>query len=374
MKYLTEQNKEEYRGRRIVVRLDLNVPIRDGEIQGDFRLRKSLETIEWLRDAGAQIILLSHIKNKEGSTLLPVFSWLKQQVDNNISFVEDVYNHEIIDTILESGKIVLIENLRNWDGETENHVEFAEYLSSLGEVFVQDAFAVSHRPHASVVGIQKILPTIYGCQIEKEVKALSRIFDPERPLVMIFGGIKFETKLPLIQKYLDDADKLIIVGGMANDVYIDVYGYEIGISMYSEEIDVSFLKGNDRILIPEQVSVENRNGDSRVTKVDEIGKEECIMDSHPLGIESFKEVIQNAGTIVWNGPLGWYEKGYDAGTKRMAQMIAESDAYSVVGGGDTIAAIEQLGLQDNFDFLSTGGGAMLEYLEKEGLVGLTKKT
>ncbi len=316
------------------------------------------------------MVILSHIKNKDGSSLQPVFEWLKDNFDQDLQFCEDVYNVDAIDGAIEAGKPVLIENIRNWNGEKENHPEFAEYLASLGEVFVQDAFAVSHREHASVVGVGAYIPTVFGLQVEQEVEALSKVFSPERPLVMIFGGVKFDTKLPLIKKYLGNADKMIIVAGMANDVYMDAYRYEIGRSVYSEEIDVSFLKEEKSIRVPRDVVVENEEGERRSVSVQSVEKRDIIMDADPDGLEEFRDTIMRAGTIVWNGPLGWYEKGHDAGTRKMAELIAESDAYSVVGGGDTIALIEQLGLQDKFDFLSTGGGAMVEFLEKEGLVGL----
>lgn len=370
MKYLSEQNPKEYEDKRVVVRLDLNVPILEGEIQGDFRLRKSIATLEWLKVAGAQMVILSHIKNDEGSSLQPVFDWLKENFDQELTFCENVYDIEKIDGSLEKGKSVLIENIRNWDGEEENYPEFVEYLASLGDVFVQDAFSVSHRAHASVVGIQKFLPTLFGIQVEQEVKSLSKVFEPERPLVMIFGGVKFDTKLPLIKKYLGNADQMIIVAGMANDVYMDAYRYEIGRSVYSEDIDVSFLKSEESVRVPQEVIVENERGEKRSVSIQAVEKGDIIMDADPEGLEEFRDLIKNAGTIVWNGPLGWYEKGYHAGTKKMVELIADSDAYSVVGGGDTVALIEQLGLQDKFDFLSTGGGAMLTFLEKETLIGL----
>lgn len=370
MEYLSQQSPGTYAGKRVIVRLDLNVPIQRGEIQGDFRLRKSLETLEWLKTAGAHIIILSHIKNDEGSSLKPVYIWLQEKFDQDLVFGEDVYDVDYIDETIGKKQNILIENIRNWDGEQANHAEFAEYLASLGEVFVQDAFAVSHREHASVVGIREYIPTVYGFQIEKEKEALSRVFQPEHPLVMIFGGIKFETKLPLINKYRGEADQLIIVAGMANDVYMDVYGYNIGRSVYSEDIDAGFLRGDESVLVPQKVIVESPAGESRSIMVEDTQDDDLIVDADPEGLEAFRKLLETAGTIVWNGPLGWYEKGYDGGTKKMAEIIAESGAYSVVGGGDTVAVIEQLGLQDNFDFLSTGGGAMLEFLEKEGLIGL----
>lgn len=370
MNYLQDQDKESYRGKRVIVRLDLNVPIQDGKIQGDFRIRKSLDTIKWLEGAGAKMVLLSHIKNEEGSTLKPVFEWLKENLDQEVVFVEDVYDHESITNNLEEEKIVLVENLRKWEGEEANHPEFAEYLASLGEVFVQDAFAVSHREHASIVGIPQFLEVVYGLQVEREVSSLSQVFNAQKPLVMIFGGVKFGTKLPLIKKYLDQSEHIIIVAGMANDVYKDAYRYEIGRSVYSEEIDVSFLGDEEKIVVPQEVVVEDLEGKSKSVSVTQVAKDDLIVDADPVGLEDFREIIERAGTIVWNGPLGWYEKGYDEGTKKMAELIAESKAYSVVGGGDTVAVIEKLGLQDEFDFLSTGGGAMLEFLEKEGLVGL----
>lgn len=364
IKNISKIKKEEFSGKKVVLRLDFNVPIKDGEITSDFRIKKSLKTMRFLLESGAKTIIISHIKNKEGSTLYPVYEYLKKEF--NISFVEDVYDGESIGRAQIQSDFVLVENIRNWEGEEKNDEEFGKYLATLGEIYINDAFSVCHREHASIIRIPNILPSYAGFQIEEEVSVLSKLSKPEHPFTFILGGAKFETKIPLIEKYGKNADLLYLGGALANDVYKS-RGTSVGKSLVSD-IDIKDYIKNINITVSDSVVVSG--GEDRVCNILDIKEDESIFDVNPNEIGKIKEQILNSKMIVWNGPLGLYEEGYVDGTKELAKVIAESDGYSVVGGGDTISAITELGLLDSFSFISTGGGAMLQYLTDGNLVGL----
>lgn len=364
IKYLSQSNKEYFKDKKVILRLDLNVPIKDGKITSDFRIQKSLKSLNFLKDSGSKVVIISHIKNKEGNTLYPVYEYLKKEF--NISFIEDVYDSESIDYSFEDSQFVLIENIRNWEGEKKNDKDFSEYLASLGDVYINDAFSVSHREHASIVGIPKIIESYAGFQIESEINSLNKVMEPKHPFSFILGGAKFETKIPLIKKYGSKADLLYIGGALANDVYKS-QGYSIGKSLTSDIDITKYIKGLF-YRVPEKVIVKGEM--ERKTSVEDIKSEEMILDADPESLGKIKNQILESKMIVWNGPLGLYEEGFAEGTKELAKLIAESDGYSVVGGGDTVSAIESLGLIDSFSFISTGGGAMLQYLTDGTLVGI----
>lgn len=355
---------EEFKDKRIILRLDFNVPIKEGKITSDFRIQKSKKTLDFLKESGAKVIIISHIKNIEGSTLYPVYDFLKKEY--KISFVEDIYDGESIGRAIRENNFILIENLRNWEGEKNNDIEFSQYIASLGEIYINDAFSVSHREHASIVGVPSILPSYAGFQIENEIASLNKVSKPEHPFSFILGGAKFETKIPLIEKYGKGADLLYIGGAIANDVYKS-RGYEIGKSLVGD-IDIKeYISGVD-ITVPEKVIV--RGDDVRKTDIHSLESNEMILDADPEALKDIRAQILESKTIIWNGPLGLYEGGFTEGTKELAKLISKSDGYSVVGGGDTISAIEDLGLLDEFSFISTGGGAMLQYLTDGSLVGI----
>jgi phosphoglycerate kinase len=359
-------------GVKVLLRADFNVPILNGKVVDDFRIRMTLPTIEYLRGKGAKIIMVSHLESVSGEnpSLEPVAKHL-ETLDGKVVFVKDYKDaRDVIENGINNGESVLLENLRFFDGEKTNDPKFAQELASLADIYVNDAFSVSHREHASVVGVPKYIPGYAGIQLEKEVAALSKAFNPTHPFLFILGGAKFETKLPLLQKFISIADMVFVGGALANDFYRQK-GYEIGTSLVSKgDIDLSVFASDPKIVLP--IDVVNQNKEEK--PADGLSKEDKIMDSGAKTLELLKEKIAAAKFILWNGPLGLYEDGYRGPTLGLAKLIADatenSHIESVVGGGDTLAAISTLNLQDKFTFISTGGGAMLDFLALGTLPGI----
>jgi len=354
-------------GMRVLVRFDYNVPVQKGAIVNDFRIKKSRPTLDMLIKAGARVIAVSHIDNEEGSTLRPVFEYLSQFY--KVTFVSSVDEAIRESEEIGNGEILLVENLRKDNGEKENSDEFVRKLSKLGDIYVNDAFSSAHRRHASIVGVPKFLPAYAGILFEEEVRILERALSPEHPFLFILAGAKFETKLPLIEKYLNLADNLFIAGAIAND-FFKCKGYEVGVSKVSgEKCNLSDALWNEKIILPIDVVV-YKDGKSKIKKPDEVLPEELIVDAGPETIKSLEGVINDSKIIVWNGPLGNYEMGFGEGTKLLAKKIAESQAFSIIGGGDTTAVLSDMISSGKFGFVSTGGGATIEFLEKGTLPGV----
>jgi phosphoglycerate kinase len=270
---------------------------------------------------------------------------------------------------LQDGEVLLIENVRQHDGETSNDMEFARALAELADVFVNDDFAASHRAHASLHAICSLLPSYAGINFMREYTELSKVMDPESPSLFILGGAKFETKMPLVEKYLSIYDYIFIGGALAND-FFKAKGYGVGTSLVSDvSLQDSPLLSNPKILLPVDVTAV-RNEVPRVTEPIAVQEDESILDVGPKTIEMLASYIKQAKTILWNGPMGNYESGFQKETLACAQLIAEAEAYTVVGGGDTVAAIESLQCEDKYSFLSTAGGAMLTFLEDGTLPAL----
>ena len=358
-------------GVKVLVRADFNVPVRDKVVVDDFRIRAALPTINFLREKGAKVILISHLEDNMGgnASLQPVDDVLKKLHVGTV-FVKDFKAaHEMIEMTLKNGDCVLLENLRFFEGEKKNDPAFAKQLASLGDIYVNDAFPVSHREHASIVGVPKYLPSYAGLQFEKEVKNLSRAFSAPHPFLFILGGAKFETKLPLLDKFLNIADTIFVGGALSNDIF-KAKGYEVGTSLVSKEnIDVSKFASNTKVIVPEDVTLQD--GSNKAANA--LGKNDKVMDSGTNTIETLGKLVGAAKFILWNGPLGLYEDGYKTPTLELAQMIGdakEKGAESIVGGGDTLAAIEELGAHEKFTFISTGGGAMLDFLALGTLPGI----
>ncbi len=357
-------------GTKVLVRVDFNVPVKDGALVDTFRIEKALPTINFLLEKKALVILVSHIENDEGETLLPVSEFLKQK-GLPVTFVKESDLTIIKGGVAkaQSGEIVLLENIRRFKEEKENDENFAKELAALANLYVNDAFAVSHRVHASVVGIPKFLPHYAGFLVEKEVTELSHAFNPTHPFLFILGGAKFETKEPLIKKFLEVADRVFVGGALGND-FFKVKGYEIGGSIVSGKMPEEEVVTNEKLLLPSDVVVRGSDGRRVLRTPTEILPNEIVSDAGSHTLEVLREHIMSAKLVLWNGPLGFYEKGYDHATKAVATMLSESSARSIVGGGDTIAAIESLGLTDRLSFISTGGGAMLDFLANGTLVGI----
>lgn len=396
IKSITSVPASELKGKKVIVRCDFNVQVFEGKIMDDLRVRKTLPTISFLRAAGAKVVLISHIESKDGTGLRPVCEYINQTYSAEcglVAFVEDfrLENTPIIIAKMKDGDVVLFENLRIDSREKSNDPEFAKLLASYAEVYVNDAFAVSHRAHASVVGLPTLFPnTRYaGIQLMNELDHLKVAFNAPHPFVFILGGAKFETKLPLIQKFAQ-ADSILLGGALLNDI-LKAKGYNVGKSLVSSGIDASGARidfapivSNPKLIIPDDVIVSGPLSDGStgvsVKKIFDVGDEDMIMDVGPSMNAKLDEVIQNAKFILWNGPMGNYEKGFKDQTIEMAKLVSsacsrpDAPVRAVLGGGDTTAAMVELGLEDKSDagamFISTGGGAMLEYLLNESLPGV----
>lgn len=357
------------KGKTVLLRADFNVPIQDGQVVDSFRITKTLPTISLLLEKEAHIIIISHCEGKDSTTLKPVFNFLKQYFPS-LSFIEDPFSEAGAKELKEglARGIVLIENIRNWKGEKDNDDGFARKLASLGEIFILDAFGASHRKHASIVGVPKYLPSYSGLLLEEEFRFLSKSFDPNRPFLFILGGAKFETKMPLIEKFFKKADMVFVGGALVNNFFKE-RGFNVGQSLISSGNFNLKQFSPDRLFVPIDVVVKSKSS-SRNAKISDIDNDEIIMDAGPETLGLLQKLIWKSEFIVWNGPLGNYELGFTKATEELAKAIAQSKRDSVVGGGDTLAAIGKLNLFKKLSFVSTGGGAMLDFLANETLPGI----
>lgn len=363
-------NREKLEGKKVLLRVDFNVEIKDNSVQSFFRLKRVIPTIKDLSDAGAKIILIAHIDDKEGGTLEPVARALVPEFPR-LRLIKDIFATEARETtdLMKNGDIILFENLRKWEGEKKNDEEFAKHLASFADVYINEAFSVSHREHASITGVPKILPAFIGHAFCEEIKHLSKAFHPQRPFLFIIGGAKFETKLPLVQKFLKVADKVAVMGALAND-FFKAKGLFVGDSDVSANIlsEVNEMIENPKIILPVDV-VATYKGEKSTKLPTQIGLGERMVDAGEKTLKALRNVLTESNFILWNGPLGKSDTGYADGTEALARMIANSKKTAIVGGGDVVASIEKLNLMKKFAFVSSGGGAMLTFLSDETLVG-----
>lgn len=375
IRYIDDLSGEDLKGKRVLLRLDLNVPINEsGEITDAFRLEKAISTVDLLREREAKTIIIAHLENKDGgnSSLLPIWHHLNGYFKTD--FCQTFFTPEAIDKVLklENKGVLMFENLRINPGEKENDLDFAKKLAQMADIYVNDAFSVCHREHASVVSVPKFLPHYGGIVLKSEIENLSKVFNPNHPFVFVLGGAKFSTKLPLIQKFLKTADGVFVGGALADDVFKQM-GYEVGTSLVSKEsVDLKEIISSPKFRTFSDVTV-TKGEEIKFKKINEIGKDECVVDCGPETVEEFRKIISGAKTIVWNGPMGNYELGFSDKTEQFAEIIAEETrmgAESIVGGGDTVASIQKLNIENKLSFVSTGGGAMLDYLVNETLPGI----
>ena len=353
-------------GKRVLLRVDLNLPIVKGQIQNEYRLERLLPTFGFLKKRGAKTVILSHTDSKETDSLRLVAERLNDFLP--LRFVPSLEELSAYIQNLHAGSFLFLENLRRNPGEIANNEEFAKTLASFGDLYVNDAFAVSHREHASIVGIPELLPSYAGFVFAEEVVNLSKALTPPHPALLILGGAKFETKMPLVKKFLGIADTVYVCGALANDVY-KARGYETGVSLVSEVLPDSAFLENPKLQVPSDVIVRTAEGSKEVGS-NAVGKSEKIVDAGSDALADLRALIEKAKFVLWNGPLGEYEAGFDAGTIALAQMLAECDAETIIGGGDSLAVVSKLGLLERFSFVSTGGGAMLEFLAMGTLPGI----
>ncbi len=355
--------------KKVIVRASLDVPIKEGVVQNLFRVKKAIPTITYLLARGAKVIILTHVGRDPENSTLPLLEALRSYI--TVTHIESIIGNEVKFAIekMEVGTALLLGNLRSAEAEEKNDDQFAREIASYADLYVDDAFAVAHRAHASIVGIPKYIPGYAGITFMEEYRELSKAFEPEHPSLFILGGAKFETKAPLIEQYSHEYTNTFIGGAIAND-FLKGKGCEVGSSLVSPvDLHGNPLLMQKNVLLPIDMIAVGEDGAHPVV-CSTMQHDEKILDAGPETVKMLAPYIDEAKTILWNGPLGNYEAGYDVATKACAELVAKSHAHTIIGGGDTIAAIESLGLQDSFGFLSTAGGAMLEFLEKRTLPGI----
>lgn len=382
------------KGKKVLVRVDFNVPLskeNNEEIADDTRIRAALPTIDYLLENDAKVILMSHLGRPKGEAkpefaLKPVADWLENHYKDKFHFFPspEVVDEKVKEEVssLNEGDLCLIENTRYVAGETKNDAEFAKKLASLADLYVNDAFGTSHRAHASNVGVASILPSAVGFLIEKEIDVMGKALEaPEHPFVSILGGAKVSDKIGVIENLITKVDTILIGGGMAY-TFLKAQGKEIGKSLLEEDkmdLSLELIKkaeaNNVEILLPVDVVIADEikaGAETEIVDIDSIPEDKEALDIGPKTAELFASKIKEAKTVVWNGPMGVFEiKEFADGTNKVAASLAESDAITIVGGGDSALAIELAGLKDKITHVSTGGGASLEFLEGKDLPGIS---
>ena len=382
------ENLKHFENKKILLRLDLNVPILNGKIVDTNRIDKIIPTIKFLLSKKAKIIIISHIGRPKGKvnkdlSLEPITFYLKKKINKKILLLKDnIYNLKKEDIFKNSElEIVLLENIRFYPEEESNDDKFSQKLASLGEIYVNDAFSCSHREHASVTKITKYIPSYCGIQINTEVEALNKItLNIKKPVTCIIGGSKISSKINVIKNLIPKFDNIIIVGAMANNIF-KYNGLKIGKSIYEKDLDnlinEIFLyaeKNNCKIYTPIDTKVgKNLNDKSSIKEFYDIEDDDMILDIGPKSLKEILSIIDKSSSLLWNGPLGYFENSnFSTGSFQVAKHIANKGEkiFSVVGGGDTVAVINNLNIQKKFSFVSTAGGAFLEYLEGKVLPGI----
>jgi phosphoglycerate kinase len=378
------------RGKKVLLRVDLNVPMKNGAITETSRIEKILPTIKLLIKKEAKIIILSHIGRPKGKvvnemSLEPISKKLSQYLNKEVLFNKNKINENTISEInkISNGSIIMLENIRFNEGEETNNEEFSKKLSNLGDIYINDAFSCSHRAHASIEGIPKYLPSYFGLQIIEEINALKRLTSEiKKPITLIIGGSKISTKIKIIKNLIKKFDNIIIVGGMANTA-LKHTGSKVGKSICEndcgdliKEILENSNKYNCKITCPVDVVVsKNLEGIGKNKNIKEIDDDEMILDIGPKTISSIKKIINDSNTVLWNGPAGYFENlNFQNGTKQILEIISQKTKndkiFSVAGGGETVAAINKFKKLNSFTFVSTAGGAFLEHLEGKTLPGI----
>lgn len=372
------------RGRRVLVRVDFNVPIAEGRVTDDTRIRATLPTLQYLLDQGAALIVMSHLgrpkKPDPAFSLKPVAERLSELLGRPVQMAPDCVGPEVeaMAAALQPGQILLLENLRFHPEEEKNDPEFARQLARLGDLCVNDAFGAAHRAHASVEAISRFIPVVAGFLMEKEIHYLSQaLTNPGRPFVAILGGAKISDKIGVIESLLARADRVLIGGGMAN-TFLKAQGYAVGDSLVEDEaLETArrlLERGGDRLWLPVDVVIADAfapEAQARVVPIDQVPAGWRILDIGPQTVARYTDEIRRAAFIVWNGPMGVFEfPRFAEGTFAIARAVAESGATSIVGGGDSVAAVHAAGVADRITHISTGGGASLEFLEGRTLPGI----
>ncbi len=372
-------------GKRVLMRADFNVPLEGDKVTDDTRIRAALPTIKYILEQGACLVLMSHLGRPKGQvkpefSLKPVAGRLGELLSQSVIMAPDCVGDEVeaMAEDLKPGEVMLLENTRFHAGERDNDAAFAKQLAALGEVFVNDAFGTAHRAHASTEGVTHYLPSMAGFLIEKEIKYLGQATShPEHPYIVILGGAKISDKIGVIENMLDQADKILIGGGMAN-TFFKAQGLEMGDSLVEDDVldtaKALMDKAGDTLVLPTDAVVADafdNDAHTKVVSVDEVKPGWRILDIGPKTIEAFKSILKTTKTVAWNGPMGVFEmENFAKGTVALAKALADLDAVTVVGGGDSASAVQKAGVADEVSHVSTGGGASLTFLEGKSLPGL----
>ena len=387
-KSISELGENDLKGKRVLVRVDFNVPMdKQKKITDDIRIKEALPTIKYLSEKGAKVILISHLGRPDGITedlrLNPIAKRLEELLKKKIVKLDDSIGEEVEQAIsrMNNGDIVLLENIRFYKEEEANDEQFARKLAELADIYVNDAFGTAHRAHASTAGVAQFLPAYAGFLIQKELDVMGKaLADPKRPFVAIIGGAKISTKIGVLKNLLSKVDTLVIGGGMIFTI-LKAKGMEVGKSLVelkaidqakefiarAEASKVKVIYGKD-VVVASEISDKSS---TKIVKIDQIPPDMIGVDAGPETIKEIKEAIKNAGTVVWNGPIGIFEiPKFAKGTNEIAKALAESKAVSIIGGGDSAAAVEAAGVADKITHISTGGGASLEFLEGKELPGI----
>lgn len=377
------------KGKRVFVRVDFNVPMDDsGKITDDTRITAALPTIKYLIEKGAKVVLASHLGRPKGKfnskySLAPVAQRLSELLHIDVLMAKDCIGAEVSEQAKElmDGQVLLLENVRFYEEEEKNEPAFAAKLAELADIYVNDAFGTAHRAHASTEGIARFIPAYAGFLMKKEVDVMGKALEnPERPFVAIIGGAKVSDKIAVIDNLINKVDALIIGGGMAN-TFIKAQGYETGNSLVEDdktdlakELLTKAAQKGIKFLLPTDVFVAKEfapDAESRITSITEIAKDELALDIGPDSAEKFAAEVRQAKTVIWNGPMGVFEMPkFAQGTEKVAMAVAECEGITIVGGGDSVAAVEKMGVADKITHVSTGGGASLEFLEGKLLPGV----
>jgi phosphoglycerate kinase len=366
MKFLKEAKIN--KGTKVLLRADFNVPIIKNRVVDVFRIVKTLPTILFLKKKGAKIIIISHAGDDGSQTLLPIAKILQRYL--KVKFIKNIIGESVLLEIerMKNGEVLLLENLRVDSGEKNNDRLFSKILSSYGDIYINDAFPVSHRAHASIVGIPKFLPSYAGLQLEKEARELSKVLKPKHPFSFILGGNKFSTKMPLIKRYANVADHFFIGGALLNDL-LKSAGFNVGESLVEEGYEVKNVLKNKKLIMPIDVVVSN-NKKKKTVLISEVKDRDKIYDIGPKTVSEIIKQLKDSKLVLWNGPVGRYTAGFGKGTKDLLIALSKHKGDVFLGGGDTVALVSKLKLENKFKFVSTGGGATLEFLADGTLSGI----